>query len=402
MSTCSSFWDNIDLAPPNAIFHTKAMFTADPDPRKMNLGIGAYRTDEGVPYPLTVVRKAEQALVSDMKLNKEYLPITGDAEFCDAAQKLMFGVTDPRIATVQSLSGTGGLRLGAEFIANFRPGTTVYVSNPTWGNHKAVFGKAGVPVANYRYWNADTRTLDFDGMIEDIRQAPAGSVILLHSCAHNPTGVDPTQEQWRAIQQAIKACGHLPFFDSAYQGFATGDLESDSYSVRYFLEQGMEMIASQSFAKNMGLYNQRVGTFSVVAQDAAKAKAAKSQIALIIRPMYSNPPAHGAWIVKTILNDPELYAEWVKELSGMSHRIIAMRSALYNELQRLGTPGTWEHITSQIGMFTFTGLTRAQCQVMISKHHVYLLTNGRISMAGVTSKNAAYLASAIDDVVRNV
>lgn len=338
---------------------------------------------------------------------QEYLGITGDAEFCDLAQKLCFGedseaVKSGRICSVQTLSGTGSLRVGLEFLAKFFPKATVYMSNPTWGNHKTIIGRVGLKMKYFSYWDAQKRCLDEPGMMRDLSGAQPGDIVLLHACAHNPTGVDPTQEQWHKIADIIKRKQLLTFFDTAYQGFASGNPDRDAYSIRYWTKMGMELVVSQSFAKNFGLYNERIGGFHVVTGSAHQAKAAKSQISLIIRPMYSNPPVHGARIVKAILGDKKLRAQWMSEMQEMSQRIDVCRKLLYKELTQLKTPGTWEHITSQIGMFSFTGLTKAQVAVMTKKHHVYMLSNGRISMAGVNKKNAAYLARAIDDVVRNV
>lgn len=400
-------FSNVELAPPNAIFNTTARFKADKDPRKMNLGVGAYRDANGKPLVLSAVRKAERLLAHDDSLNHEYLSITGDATYVAAAQRLLFGKNSSalaagRIATCQSLSGTGGLTLGAFAIKKFLGNPTVYFSTPTWGNHGAIMKQVGVPSKTYRYWDAKNRCLDIEGMIDDLNNAAPGSVILLHACAHNPTGVDATPEQWRRIAATMKAKQLFPFFDSAYQGFASGDLEKDAYALRYFIDQGFSMFVSQSFAKNFGLYSERTGTFSVVTPSKERAAACKSQLALVIRAMYSNPPAHGARVVATVLNDPALYKEWTDELLQMSLRIQAMRAELVGELKRLGTPGDWSHITSQIGMFSFTGLTKNQCNALIDNWHCYLLTNGRISMAGINKGNVKHLAAGINDVVRNV
>merc|ERR1712045_444416 len=261
---------------------------------------------------------------------------------------------------------------------------------------------AGVPYGAYRYWNAAGRDLDLVGMLADIKDAPDGSVMLLHAAAHNPTGVDPTKEQWDQIMEVCKERGHLCWFDSAYQGFATGCLEKDAYALSKFADAGLPLFVSQSFAKNFGLYGERVGTFSVSCANPDAVKAVMSHLDIIIRNLYSNPPKHGANIVKTVLSDPVLYQEWRDELMAMSVRIQDMRKVLYDELIRLETPGSWTHVTSQIGMFSFTGLSPAQSKAMVEKHHIYMLSNGRISMAGVTTGNVKYIAQAMDDVVRNV
>jgi aspartate/tyrosine/aromatic aminotransferase len=401
--TTGSFFADITAAPQDAIFKTKSDCKADTSPLKMNLGVGAYRDANGKPFPLPVVKTAEALILVDSSLNKEYLPITGHKGFTAAAAKLVFGnsVNLNNVASTQSISGTGALRLGAEFCAKFMTGRTAYFSNPTWGNHFACFKEAGVKTAKYTYWDAKNRVLAIDSLLTDLNNAPSGSIVVLHACAHNPTGVDPTQAQWKQIAQVMRKNNLFPFFDTAYQGFASGSLDQDAWSIRYFAQQGFEMIVTQSFAKNLGLYNERVGGFHVLTKSATKKTQIMSRVAKIVRPMYSNPPAHGALIVERILTSPALFAQWNKELNIMSSRIIEMRAVLKNALVNLGTPGTWNHIVTQIGMFSFTGLTPAQCEVMKSKHHVYLLNSGRISMAGINHSNVQHLAKSIDHVVRN-
>lgn len=269
-------------------------------------------------------------------------------------QQCSSAIKENRIVTAQSLSGTGALRLAVEFVFRFLPkGTNIYYSKPTWGNHNSIFAAAGVPSKPYRYWDAKGRKLDINGLIEDLRSAPDRSVILLHACAHNPTGVDPTRDQWKQIAEVMKSKQHLPFFDSAYQGFASGDLDSDAWAVRYFVSLGFEMLTAQSFAKNFGLYNERIGSVSIVCKSAAHAKAALSQLKIVIRANYSNPPAFGARVVATILNDQQLFAQWKEELKGMSGRIQAMRQLLFDELNRLGTPGNHTH--------THVSITHTNC-----------------------------------------
>jgi len=404
---CMSDWSNVQPAPLDPILGMSQRFAADTDPRKVNVSIGAYRTDEGKPLVLNCVRKAEKLIVDNHDLNKEYLPQRGDVTYAALCQQMLFGedsalLKDGVVATAQTLSGTGALRLGAEFVKRYAPGATVYISNPTWGTHNSIMDQAGVSYKPYRYWDAENRNLNLTGMLEDIEAAPEGSIMMLHAAAHNPTGVDPTKEEWDQIMTVCQKKKHICWFDSAYQGFATGCLEKDAYALRKFAENGLPLFVSQSFAKNFGLYGERVGTFSLTCGSADTVKAVMSQLDVIIRNLYSNPPKHGANIVKTVLSDPALYQEWRDELLAMSMRIQDMRTVLYDELVSLQTPGSWTHITSQIGMFSFTGLTPAQSKAMVDKHHIYMLGNGRISMAGVTSTNVKYLAAAIDDVVRNV
>jgi len=405
-SSSSSAFANVATLPPDAIFFTKQRFKEDKDPRKINLGIGAYRTEEGKPYVLKVVKKVEAELLVDDSLNKEYLPIGGDAGFVLASQKSILGnnskpLEEGRVAGVQALSGTGSLRIVGNLIKNILPGSIIYKSSPTWGNHKKIFAKAGLQQRDYRYWDPKTRGLDFDGMIADLENAPARSVILLHACAHNPTGVDPTQDQWKKICQVVKKRSLIPFFDSAYQGYASGSLDKDAFAVRYFVEQGCEMFIAQSFSKNLGLYGERAGCVSVITSSQSARKAVDTQLRAIIRPMYSNPPKHGAYIAKTVLTKPERFKEWVVELSAMSNRILSMRSLMRKALEDLNTPGTWNHITDQIGMFSYTGLTAKQVAYIEKTYHVYMLSSGRVSMAGVTSKNVKYICEAINDAVRN-
>lgn len=394
----------VEAAPPDAIFLTKKMHAADKDPRKVNLGIGAYRTDEGKPMVLNCVKKAEQ-MILDQGMNKEYLGQGGYEAFCQAARELVVGKGNPclssgKMVSVQSLSGTGALRLTMDFLKKYSPGSALYYPNPTWGNHNAIAKEAGVTTAKYRYWDPKTRGLNFEGMIQDIAAAPKGSVICLHACAHNPTGVDPTNAQWDGIADAVQKAGHLVLFDSAYQGFASGNLDKDVYSIRMFVKRDIPFFLCQSFAKNIGLYNERVGCLHMFLDTAEEAAACKSQAHILVRRMYSNPPSHGARIVHNVLTNDALTKMWHEELAGMAKRIISMRHLLRDALTELKTPGNWDHIVSQIGMFSFTGLSVPQCEAMISKHHVYMLKNGRVSMAGVNSKNAVYIAKAIDDVVR--
>ena len=344
------------------------------------------------------MRKAEDKVIAS-RMNKEYAGITGVPEFTKGAAILAYGKDSPaldRIAITQSISGTGALRIGGAFLQRFFPGDkTIYIPTPSWANHAAVFNDSGLKVQKYRYYNKDTIGLDFEGMIADIKAAPKGSVFLLHACAHNPTGVDPTMEQWKEIESAVKSGGHVAFFDMAYQGFASGDIDKDAFAVRYFVEKGHDILLAQSFAKNMGLYGERAGAFSMVCADAAEKKRVDSQIKILVRPMYSNPPIHGARIAAEILNSPELYEQWLGEVKGMADRIIKMRALLKENLEKLGSKHDWSHITSQIGMFAYTGLNAAEMEKLAKEHSVYATKDGRISVAGITSENVGRLAEAI-------
>jgi len=312
------------------------------------------------------------------------------------------------VQSLQTISGTGANHLGGLFLSKFYkhnyPDVAVYVSNPTWANHSQIFSNVHLPQKPYPYFSPTTKSLDFDGMINSLDSAAEGSIVLLHACAHNPTGVDPTQEQWKQIAKTIKAKKHFPFFDCAYQGFASGDLAKDAWAVRYFVEQGFELCIAQSYAKNFGLYGERAGCFHFVTSPGAdatdKAKRIASQLAILQRSEISNPPAYGARIASAVLNDSKLFSEWEENLRTMSGRIIEMREQLRAKLEEQKTPGTWNHITDQIGMFSFTGLNEKQVLKIREVAHVYMTKNGRISMAGLNSKNVEYVAKAIDEVVR--
>ncbi|KAF2708531.1 hypothetical protein K504DRAFT_435093 [Pleomassaria siparia CBS 279.74] len=392
-----SAWSKVPQGPPVSI--TEA-FKADSNSEKINLGVGAYRDDKGKPFVLPSVRQAEKKIV-EASLDKEYAGITGVPAFTKAALKLAYGpdstpVKEDRIVITQTISGTGALRIGGAFLERFFPGSkTIYIPNPSWANHAAVFKDSGLKVEKYRYYNKDTIGLDFEGLIEDFKALPKGSIVLLHACAHNPTGVDPTEEQWRKIAEVVKDGDHFPFFDMAYQGFASGDTDKDAYAIRYFIEQGLRPVLAQSFAKNMGLYGERVGAFSVVCESAEEKKRVDSQVKILVRPLYSNPPVHGARIASEILNDPSLNKQWLGEVKGMADRIITMRALLKENLEKLGSKQDWSHITSQIGMFAYTGLNAEQMDKLAKEHSVYATKDGRISVAGITSGNVKRLAEAI-------
>ncbi|XP_058791083.1 aspartate aminotransferase, cytoplasmic [Phymastichus coffea] len=404
----STIFTGIELGPPIEVFALSKAFQDDPHTPKVNLTIGAYRTSEGKPWVLPVVKKTESAMSADETLNHEYLPVLGLDSFSQAATSMILGKDSPairegRVIGVQSLSGTGALRIAAEFLARILHLDTFYYSKPTWENHRLVFINGGFKKnCEYRYWNPKTRGIDLDGMLEDLRNAPENAVIILHACAHNPTGCDPTHEQWQKIADVIEEKHLLPLFDSAYQGFASGDLNHDAYAVRLFDSRGIEFICTQSFAKNFGLYNERVGNFVLVSNSAKQIPEMKSQLTLIVRGMYSNPPNHGARVVSTVLNNSQLFEEWKDHIRTMSGRIKEMRKGLYERLNKLKTPGTWEHIIDQIGMFSYTGLSEKQVEHLIKNYHIYLLRSGRINMCGLNEKNLDYVAEAIHDAVTKI
>jgi len=391
------------MGPPDIILGIVQDFKDCTAEGKVNLAIGAYRDDGGTPMVLPSVREAEKRLL-ERGVNKEYAPITGDPAYVERALSFAYGQDNPaltsgRIVGVQTLSGTGACRIAGEFYARFLPeGTAVYVSDPTWGNHIPIMGLSGLEVRKYRYLNRATNGLDLAGYLEDIEQAPAGSVFLLHACAHNPTGVDPTPEDWGRISDAILAKGHHVLMDCAYQGFASGDAEFDSASIRRFVADGHSMLLAQSFAKNFGLYGERVGTLSVLTASAEESARVLSQLKLIIRPMYSSPPIHGAHIVREVLSDEELRTQYYAECKGMADRILEMRSLLKAKLVEAGSTHDWEHVTDQIGMFAFTGMSAEMCDEIRDKFNIFLTRDGRVSIAGINSANVDYIAGAIHAV----
>jgi len=393
------------MGPPDAILGVSEAFKRDSNPTKMNLGVGAYRDDNGQPFVLPSVRKAEANIMA-AQLNKEYAPIGGEGDFCKESAKLAFGadsaiVKDGLNVTIQGISGTGSLRVGTEFLSRWFPGNkTVYLPKPSWGNHTPIIKHAGMQVGAYRYYDSGTCGLDFAGAVEDIKNIPEGSIIMLHACAHNPTGVDPTPEQWKELSTVIKAKGLLPFFDMAYQGFASGNVDQDAFAVRQFIDDRHRVLLSQSYSKNMGLYGERTGAFTVVCKDADEAARVESQIKIIVRPLYSNPPRHGARIVTEILTNEAIRAEWLVDVKTMADRIITMRTKLQDGLAREGSSHNWQHITDQIGMFCFTGMTPQQVEKITAEHSVYLTKDGRISVAGISSKNVDYLAAAMHAVTK--
>ncbi|KAI9358901.1 pyridoxal phosphate-dependent transferase [Zopfochytrium polystomum] len=403
-----SVWAHVPQGPPDPILGVTEAFKADTNPKKMNLGVGAYRDDNNKPFVLQSVRAAE-ALIAKKSLDKEYLGITGLADYNKVAAELAYGedseaLKSGRVATTQSLSGTGALRIGGEFLNRFyqgKGGKKIYLPTPSWGNHSNIFRDSKLEVGSYRYFKKETNGLDFEGLKEDLAKIPNESIVLLHACAHNPTGVDPTVAQWKEIGELIKSKKHLAFFDMAYQGFASGDPTQDAFAVRHFVATGHNILLAQSFAKNIGLYGERVGLFSIVVSDKEEAKRVDSQIKILVRPMYSNPPLSGPRIVKEILSDATLRAQWHTEVKLMADRIITMRAELRNHLEKTyGSKLNWSHITSQIGMFCYTGLTPEQVDRLKKEFSVYLTRDGRISIAGITSGNVKYLAEAIHEVTK--
>lgn len=400
------WFQDVPMGPPDAILGVTEAFKACQDPKKVNVGVGAYRDDAGKPFVLSCVKEAEKRILS-RDMDHEYFPIAGSDHFGQLAAGLAFGDKSKAIAenlnaTVQSLSGTGALRLATAFLAKFFPGDkTLWMPTPTWGNHNPIARHAGLEVRRYRYYNPENCALDTAGFFEDVNKMPPNSIVLLHACAHNPTGVDPTKDQWRELSALIRKKKLFPFFDMAYQGFATGDVTNDAYAVRHFADEGHEMILCQSFAKNMGLYGERIGGFHVICKDKDSAAKVLSQIKIIIRPMYSNPPIHGARIVTEVLGDPQLKSTWLKEVKLMADRIIGMRKALKDNLIKEGSKKNWNHITDQIGMFCYTGMTTTQVEHLKKEFFIFGTSDGRISIPALTSGNVGYVAKAIHAVTKD-
>ncbi|KAJ5114146.1 pyridoxal phosphate-dependent transferase [Penicillium angulare] len=417
-----SLFFNLPSTPADEPFAVNGAYIQDTDPQKVNLGIGVYRTANGSPWPLRVVADAEKQLHQASDVNRhEYLTIQGDKKFLKLAANLVFEFENPentslasgesedkdRVVSIQTVSGTGANRLGAELLArHIRPGC-VWIPDPTWGNHHTIWDLAGVERKNYPYYDNNLKKFDFEGTIRTLSEsANKNDIVILHACAHNPTGADPTKEQWKSIAELCQAKGLIPFFDLAYQGFASGNLEQDAWSIRHFFNftPRLEFCVAQSFSKNFGLYGQRVGALHVVNSTGCTETSQKllANLCHLVRGEYSMAPRGGSEIVRTVLGNRKLKSKWFEDLMTMSGRILEMRKALYDELIRLQTPGGWSHILTQIGMFTYVGLSEKQVHEIRSRHHIYMLKSGRISISGLNESNVKYVAQGIDDVVRTV
>ena len=391
-------FEKITAAPADPILGLTDIFRADARPNKINLGIGVYKDETGKTPVLTSVKKAEQYLLEN-ETTKNYLGIEGIPAFASCTQELLFGkespiVADRRARTAQTPGGTGGLRVAADFIANQTSAKRIWISNPSWPNHKNVFSAVGLEVLEYAYYDAANHALDFDGLLNSLKQAQAGDVVLFHGCCHNPTGIDPTPEQWAQLTELSVANGWLPLFDFAYQGFANG-LEEDAQGLRIFAAKHKELIVASSYSKNFGLYNERVGACTIVAADAEIADRAFSQVKAAIRANYSNPPSHGAAVVATILGNDALRAMWEQELTDMRQRIHRMRQLFVNTLQEKGAQQDFSFIIQQNGMFSFSGLTKEQVLRLREEFGVYAVNSGRVNVAGMTPDNMAPLCEAI-------
>ncbi|MBC0854301.1 amino acid aminotransferase [Pantoea stewartii] len=391
-------FESISAAPADPILGLADLFRADDRPNKINLGIGVYKDETGKTPVLTSVKKAEQYLLEN-ETSKNYLSIDGLPDFAHCTQELLFGegnalISAGRVRSAQTPGGTGALRVAADFLATQTSVKRVWVSNPSWPNHKNVFNAAGLEVCEYSYYDAVNHTLDFDSMLASLKEVKAGDVVLFHGCCHNPTGIDPTTEQWQQLAALSKANGWLPLFDFAYQGFARG-LEEDAAGLRLFAASHQELIVASSYSKNFGLYNERVGAITLVASDAATADTAFSQVKYTIRANYSNPPSHGAAVVATILGNDALRTIWQQELSDMRQRIQRMRQLFVNTLAEKGAQQDFSFIIKQNGMFSFSGLTKDQVIRLREEFGVYAVNSGRVNVAGMTPDNMSALCEAI-------
>ncbi|MFZ7237052.1 amino acid aminotransferase [Avibacterium gallinarum] len=395
-------FEHINAAPADPILGLGEAFKADDRANKINLGIGVYKDAKGNTPIMKAVKSAEQRLF-DVETTKNYLSIDGVADFNARTQGVLFGehsdiVKQGRAKTVQSLGGTGALRIAAEFIKRQTKAQNVWISTPTWPNHNAIFNAVGITIREYRYYDAERKALDWDNLIADLSNAGEGDVVLLHGCCHNPTGIDPTPEQWQQLADMSAKNGWLPLFDFAYQGLANG-LEEDAFGLRTFAANHKELLIASSYSKNFGLYNERVGAFTLVAETAEIAATALTQVKSIIRTLYSNPASHGASTVAIVLADPALREEWTGELAEMRNRIKEMRHKFVELLREYGAQQNFSFIEQQNGMFSFSGLTPEQVDRLKEEFAIYAVRSGRINVAGITEDNIRYLCESIVKVL---
>jgi aromatic-amino-acid transaminase len=398
-----SLFTAVEMAPRDPILGLNEQFNADTNPHKVNLGVGVYYDDNGKLPLLECVQAAEKQMMGAPKA-RGYLPIDGIAAYDSAVKNLVFGaesepVKSHRVATVQALGGTGGLKVGADFIRKLNPNAKVLISDPSWENHRALFSQAGFTVESYPYYNAASRGIDFDGMLTALNVAPEGTVIVLHACCHNPTGYDITPAQWDQVIAAVKARKLVPFLDMAYQGFGQG-IADDGAVIGKFVASGQNFFVSTSFSKSFSLYGERVGALSVLCQDKEEAGRVMSQLKIVIRANYSNPPTHGGQIVAMVLNAPELRAVWEKELGEMRLRIKQMRITLVEKLKAAGVKRDMSFITQQVGMFSYSGLTKDQMVRLRSEFGVYGTDTGRMCVAALNSKNIDHVCASIAKVIQ--
>ena len=397
-----SLFSSVELAPRDPILGLNEQFAADTNPNKVNLGVGVYFDENGKLPLLQCVQAAEKAMMAAPK-PRGYLPIDGIAAYDDGVKKLVFGAeSEPyrsgRVATVQGLGGTGALKIGADFLKHLNPNARVLISDPSWENHRALFTQAGFEVGTYRYYDAATRALNFEGMLADLNAAAPGTIVVLHACCHNPTGYDISAAQWDQVIAAVKARGLTPFLDMAYQGFAEGIAE-DGAVIGKFVAAGLTFFVSTSFSKSFSLYGERVGALSVLCTDKDEAARVLSQLKIMIRTNYSNPPTHGGAVVAPVLGDAALRAQWEQELAGMRTRIKAMRKKLVEGLKAAGVKQDMGFITTQIGMFSYSGLSKEQMVRLRNEFGVYGTDTGRMCVAALNEKNIDYVCQSIAKVM---
>ncbi len=393
----------VQMAPRDPILGVTEAFVADQNPRKVNLGVGVYTDDQGKVPLLECVRRVERQRV-EAATPRNYLPIDGLAAYDRAVQELVFGADSPalkdkRVITVQALGGTGGLKIGADFLKRLEPKAQVWISDPSWENHRALFENAGFTVSAYPYYDAKTRGVNFDAMLAQLNKLPAGAIVVLHACCHNPTGVDLTAEQWKAVLEAVKGKQLVPFLDLAYQGFGDG-IDEDGHAVRLFAANYSPVFVSSSFSKSFSLYGERVGALSILTGAAEEAARVLSQVKRIVRTNYSNPPTHGSQIVAAVLATPELRAQWEQELGGMRERIKSMRSLLVDKIGERVKGADFSFVLRQRGMFSYSGLTQEQVGRLRADFSVYAIDTGRICVAALNTGNVDYVADAIAKVIR--
>jgi len=397
----STLFGAVEMAPRDPILGLTEQYNADPNPNKVNLGIGVYCDDSGKVPLLACVTAAERQMAAEPK-SRGYLPIDGMAAYDQAVQQLVFGadseaVRSGRIATVQTLGGTGGLKLAADFLQRLNPRATVMISDPSWENHRALFETAGFAVSTYPYYDAARRGIDAQGMLAALGRADTGTIVVLHACCHNPTGYDLAAAQWAQVIAIVKERGLVPLLDMAYQGFGDG-LAEDGAVVHAFLHAGLDFFVSSSFSKNFSLYGERVGALSVVSQSREEAARVLSQLKRLVRTNYSNPPTHGAQIIATVLTTPALRHQWEEELAGMRQRIRHMREALVAKLKSSGVTADIDYIVRQKGMFSYSGLSQAQ-MLRLREIGIYGLDSGRICVAALNTRNIDQAAKAIAQVM---
>ncbi|TDP74853.1 amino acid aminotransferase [Roseateles toxinivorans] len=397
-----SLFAAVELAPRDPILGLNEQFNADPNPNKVNLGVGVYFDENGKLPLLKCVAEAERQMQEAAK-PRGYLPIDGIAAYDKAVQGLVFGADHPvlaagRVATVQAVGGTGGLKVGADFLQTLNPKAKVLISDPSWENHRALFTNAGFAVENYPYYDAEARGIKVQAMLDALSAAAAGTIVVLHACCHNPTGYDLTPAQWDAVVATVKARGLVPFLDMAYQGFGQG-IKEDGAVVHQFLDAGLSFFVATSFSKSFSLYGERVGALSVVCENKDETARVLSQLKIAIRTNYSNPPTHGAQVVATVLTTPELRAQWEQELAGMRVRIREMRVALVEQLKAAGVTQDMSFVTRQQGMFSYSGLNQAQMQRLRSEFGVYGVDSGRICVAALNQHNIGGVARAMAAVM---